>query len=109
MYGYGSVSRWIEHPRNSGADDKENLLDSEESMCEGKDDEEHLGPDIPFTSGGDSSALVYAREDNIMIPLGLHLGSPAAWPYTPVFVSMETVCYGPNETGLPFYLLNPPV
>jgi hypothetical protein len=52
-----------------------------EEDVEGEEDE-WLGVvewmDVPFADSGDSGSLVFAREDGIVIPLGIHVGSQQA-------------------------------
>lgn len=47
--------------------------------------------DVPFTTSGDSGSLVFARQDGIHIPLGIHVGSPGN-THTSIFISLETFC-----------------
>jgi hypothetical protein len=56
--------------------------------------------DVPFANSGDSGSLVFAREDGILIPLGIHVGSPASIPHTSIFVSLETFCLEAEAEGL---------
>lgn len=49
---------------------------------------------------GDSGALVFAFEKGTIIPLGVHLGSPTAWPRHSVCLSLETFCLEGKEGGL---------
>lgn len=69
-----------------------------------KEESEWLGVvewmDVPFTAGGDSGSLVFAREDGIVIPLGIHVGSPASMPNTSIFISLETFCLEAEAEGL---------
>jgi hypothetical protein len=32
-------------------------------------------PDEPFVAGGDSGSLVYAKDEEVIVPLGIHIGS----------------------------------
>lgn len=43
-----------------------------------------------FSMPGDLGALVFAFEKGTIIPLGVHLGSPTAWPRHIVCLSLET-------------------
>jgi hypothetical protein len=69
-----------------------------------KEDDEWLGVvewmGIPFSSPGDSGSLVFAREDGIHIPLGIHVGSPASMPNTSMFISLDTFCLEAEAEGL---------
>jgi hypothetical protein len=70
---------------------------------EEKDENEWIGVvswmDVPFAAGGDSGSLVFAREDGIHIPLGIHVGSPDG-TQTSLFVSLETFCFEAESEGL---------
>jgi len=61
-------------------EDGEEETDDEETEEAEKDDDEWLGVvewmDPLFSASGDSGSLVFAREDGIHIPLGIHVGSP---------------------------------
>jgi hypothetical protein len=78
--------------------------DEEEAEEMDKEEDEWLGVvewmDVPFTAGGDSGSLVFTREDNIVIPLRIHVGSPASMPNTSIFVSLETFCFEAEAEGL---------
>jgi hypothetical protein len=69
-----------------------------------KEDEEWLGVvqwmDVPFAAPGDSGSLVFAREEGIIIPLGIHVGSPTSMPNTSIFISLETFCFEAEAEGL---------
>jgi hypothetical protein len=69
-----------------------------------KEEEEWLGVvqwmDVPFAAPGDSGSLVFAREDGIIIPLGIHVGSPTSMPNTSIFISLETFCFEAEAEGL---------
>jgi len=71
---------WYGPEENEGSD----LEDVEQ------DDNEWLGVvewvGIPFTAPGDSGSLVFARQDGIHIPLGIHVGSPGN-THTSIFIS----------------------
>lgn len=53
----------------------------------------------PFTGQGDSGSLVFAKEGNVTIPLGIHVGSPASIPNHSVFISLETFCFEAKKEG----------
>ena len=55
--------------------------------------------DVPFSTSGDSGSLVFAREDGIYIPLGIHLGAREARRQS-YFLSLETFCYEAENEGL---------
>ncbi|OCK84436.1 hypothetical protein K432DRAFT_460983 [Lepidopterella palustris CBS 459.81] len=52
---------------------------------------------VLFAVGGNSGSLVFTRDDGIVIPLGIHVGSPTSMPNTSIFISSETFCLG-SET-----------
>jgi hypothetical protein len=54
---------------------------------------------VPFAAPGDSGSFVFAREDGIHIPLGIHVGSPESMPNTGVFISLDTFCLEAEEEG----------
>ena len=56
--------------------------------------------DEPFATHGDSGSLVFAREDGIHIPLGIHVGSLANMANRSIFISLETFCLAAEEEGL---------
>jgi len=62
-----------------------------------KDDLEWIGvvqwADDPFSAPGDSGSLVFALEEGITVPLGIHVGAPEAMPRHSIFISIETYCY----------------
>ena len=66
-----------------------------------KDADEWLGlvewMDVPFSASGDSGSLVFARQDGIHIPLGIHVGSQGD---TSLFISLETFCFEAESEGL---------
>ena len=87
-------------------DDEEADDDNEEDMNDDeKDPNEWLGlvqwtrEYSPFADGGDSGSLVYTTVNNIMIPLGIHVGAPSKIPYHSVFVSLETYCFEAEREG----------
>jgi hypothetical protein len=48
---------------------------------------------LPYTylfTARNTGSLVFAREDGIFIPLGIHVGSPASMPNTSIFISLDT-------------------
>lgn len=53
-----------------------------------------------FSMPGDSGALVFAFTKGTIISLGVHLGSPTAWPRHSVCLSLETFCLEGKEGGL---------
>jgi hypothetical protein len=55
--------------------------------------------DVPFSTSGDSGSLVFARENGIYIPLGIHLGAQEATQQS-YFLSLETFCYEAENKGL---------
>ena len=55
-----------------------------------------------FAAPGDSGSLVFALEDNTIIPLGIHIGSSNNKSY---FVNLETCCYGGGSMGFDFCLI----
>lgn len=70
-----------------------------------KDNNEWLGivkwyGDFPFAAPGDSGSLVYAKEGNITIPLGIHIGCPTSIPNHSVFISIETFCFEAERQGM---------
>jgi hypothetical protein len=79
-------------------EDKELNLEKEEM-----DADEWLGlvewMDVPFSAPGDSGSLVFARQDGIHIPLGIHVGSPEN-TNTSIFISLETFCFEAESEGL---------
>jgi len=68
-----------------------------------KDENEWIGfvrwMDVPFATSGDSGSLVFAREDGILIPLGIHVGSRENIQ-TSMFLSLETFCFEAESEGL---------
>jgi hypothetical protein len=54
----------------------------------------------PFAAPGDSGSLVFAREDGIIIPLGIHVGSPESMPNKGIFISLDAFCLGAEVEGL---------
>lgn len=71
---------------------------------EDKDSNEWLGivrwyDDFPFTGPGDSGSLVFAKEGNVTVPLGIHVGCPASVPNHSVFISIETFCFEAEKEG----------
>ena len=69
-----------------------------------KEEDEWLGVvewmDVPFAHSGDSGSLVFAREEGILIPLGIHVGSPESMLRKSIFVSLETFCLAAEAEGL---------
>lgn len=68
------------------------------------DDMEWLGyvrwiAGIPFSAEGDSGSLVFAIEDGVFIPLGVHVGAPSSHPGHSCFVSLETFCLEAEDEG----------
>ena len=94
---------WYEPEKDEDKDEVGEEEEEDEDEVE-KEDDEWLGVvewmDVPFANSGDSGSLVFAREDGILIPLGIHVGSPASMPNTSVFVSLETFCLGAEAEGL---------
>ena len=83
---------WYEPEEDDGSD----LEEAE------KDEDEWLGlvewiDNVPFATSGDSGSLVFAREDGVHVPLGIHVGSKES---TSIFVSLETFCYEAESEGL---------
>jgi hypothetical protein len=83
-------------------EDDEEVEEDEEEVE--KDNDEWLGVvewmDVPFADSGDSGSLVFAREDGILIPLGIHVGSPASMPNKSIFISLDTFCFAAEAEGL---------
>lgn len=83
-------------------EDEEEVKEVEKEVD--KEEDEWLGVvewmDVPFSAGGDSGSLVFAREDGIIIPLGIHVGSPESMPNTSIFISLETFCFEAEAEGL---------
>jgi hypothetical protein len=83
--------------------EKEDDDDDDDDIDETEEDE-WLGVvewmDVPFANSGDSGSLVFAREDGIHIPLGIHVGSPGSMPRTSIFISLETFCLEAEAEGL---------
>lgn len=83
---------WYESNKGHGEEDE-------------KDEEEWIGcvrwisEDSPFADPGDSGSLVFAREDGIMIPLGIHIGSPSSMPFCSLFISIDTFCLEAEKEG----------
>jgi hypothetical protein len=78
-----------------------------ESSESGEDEEEGTDEwigvvqwtDIPFSAPGDSGSLVFAMEDGITIPLGIHVGAPESTHGKSVFISLETFCFEGEQEG----------
>lgn len=71
---------------------------------EDKDSNEWLGivkwyDEFPFTGPGDSGSLVFAKEGNVTVPLGIHVGCPASVPNHSVFISIENFCFEAEKEG----------
>jgi hypothetical protein len=83
-------------------DEEEDEEEMEKEEMEEEEDE-WLGVvewmDDKFADSGDSGSLVFAREDGIHIPLGIHVGSPAGTRKS-IFVSLETFCLAAEVEGL---------
>jgi hypothetical protein len=84
--------------------DEEEVEKSKDEEEVEKEEDEWLGVvewmDVPFAASGDSGSLVFAREEGIVIPLGIHVGSPESMPKTSMFVSLETLYFGAEADGL---------
>lgn len=68
------------------------------------DNDEWLGfvewiPGIPFTAGGDSGSLVYAVENGVVLPLGIHIGVPTGRHEQSCFICLETFCLEAESEG----------
>jgi hypothetical protein len=46
-------------------------------------------PDEPFAAGGDSGSLVYAKDEEVIVPLGIHIGSNGTISYS---LSLWSIC-----------------
>lgn len=47
----------------------------------------------------DFGSLVYSKEGNITISLGIHVGAPLSYPGHSVFISLETFCIEAEDEG----------
>ena len=77
--------------------------DGDEVIGYDKDDLEWIGvvqwADDPFSAPGDSGSLVFALEEGITVPLGIHVGAPESMPRHSIFISIETYCYEAEKEG----------
>jgi len=96
----GRFERIQDEPPHGWYKPKDDQWDLEK---EEKDENEWIGVvhwmDVPFSASGDSGSLVFAREDGIYIPLGIHLGGREARRQS-YFSSLETFCYEAETEGL---------
>jgi hypothetical protein len=63
-------------------------------------------PDNAFSAPGDSGSLVYSREKNQTVPLGILLGAPYDYPGHSIFLSLETYVIEGIHSGLELALDN---
>lgn len=88
--------------KSKSSDHKSESSDIEDDQ-EPKDDSEWMGVvrwyQVPFTQPGESGSLVFAKEENVTMPLGIHVGSPASMPNHSVFISLETYCSEAEREG----------
>ena len=54
---------------------------------------------IPFAAGGDSGSFVWAVESGVLVPLGVHVGSPESVPDHSCFLALESFCYEGEQEG----------
>jgi hypothetical protein len=84
----------------SSSEDEES--DSDESDGD-LDEEEWLGVvkwgETAFSAPGDSGSLVFAMEEGVVVPLGIHIGAPTSILEHSVFISLDTFCYKAEEEG----------
>jgi hypothetical protein len=84
----------------SSSEDEES--DSDESDGD-LDEEEWLGivqwGETAFSAPGDSGSLVFAMEEGVVVPLGIHIGAPTSILEHSVFISLDTFCYKAEEEG----------
>lgn len=93
------------HEKSHDEDCKYDDSESEESSKAGEMGFDWLGKimweskENPFSAPGDSGALVYALEKGVVIPLGVHLGSPSSWPFYSVCLSIESFSADGEKAG----------
>jgi hypothetical protein len=91
---------WYSAKEEDDEDDED-----DDASDDDQDDNEWLGnvrwinPDLPFSDSGDSGSLVFAKENGVTIPLGIHIGAPASTPFHSVFISIETFCFEAEREG----------
>jgi hypothetical protein len=56
--------------------------------------------ELEFSDHGDSGALVYAMDDNCMIPLGLHLGRAKSLKDQSIFLCLDAFAIAAQKAGL---------
>jgi hypothetical protein len=91
----------------SGSEDMQDRDDDGDDDVSGSEDmqdrDEWVGivkwADVPFSAPGDSGSLVFAIEEGVTIPLGIHVGAPTSIPQHSVFISIETFCYEAENEG----------
>jgi hypothetical protein len=55
--------------------------------------------DAPFSAPGDFGSLVFALEDGVTVPLGIHVGAPEDIPRYSFFISIDPYCYEADKEG----------
>lgn len=94
---------WAAAPKGSDKSFEEPRLDLSSSCSSVEETSGWFGvvqwSTVPFAAPGDSGSHVFAVESGILVPLGVHVGSPESIPNHSVFISLEAFCLEGERQG----------